>query len=75
VNGSPDRGCRIEIAWRPAVSSVRYRGTRDAGITGFSHIGLCTTDAARDEAFWTQACNARRARYSGVQVVGGNRGL
>ena len=32
---------------------------RDAGITGFSHIGLCTTDAARDEAFWTQVCNAR----------------
>ena len=34
-------------------------GERDAGITGFSHIGLCTTDAARDEAFWTQVCNAR----------------
>ena len=52
-------GNRIEIAWRPAVSGPRYLGTRDAGITGFSHIGLCTTDPARDEAFWTQVCNAR----------------
>ena len=52
-------GNRIELVWRPAYSGARYHGTRDAGITGFSHIGLCTTDAARDEAFWTQVCNAR----------------
>jgi len=52
-------GNRIEIAWRPAVSGIRYQGTRDTGITGFSHIGLCTTDPVRDEAFWTQVCNAR----------------
>ena len=41
------------------IARRRYHGERDAGITGFSHIGLCTTDAARDEAFWTQVCNAR----------------
>jgi 2,3-dihydroxy-p-cumate/2,3-dihydroxybenzoate 3,4-dioxygenase len=52
-------GNRIELVWRPAHSGVRYHGTRDAGVTGFSHVGLCTTDAARDEAFWTQVCNAR----------------
>jgi 2,3-dihydroxy-p-cumate/2,3-dihydroxybenzoate 3,4-dioxygenase len=52
-------GNRIELTWRPAHSGQRYHGMRDAGITGFSHIGLCTTDAARDEAFWTQVCNAR----------------
>jgi 2,3-dihydroxy-p-cumate/2,3-dihydroxybenzoate 3,4-dioxygenase len=52
-------GNRIELVWRPAHGGVRYHGTRDAGITGFSHVGLCTTDAARDEAFWTQVCNAR----------------
>ncbi len=52
-------GNRIELVWRPAHSGVRYHGVRDAGITGFSHVGLCTTDAARDEAFWTQVCNAR----------------
>ena len=52
-------GNRIELVWRPAYSGTRYHGVRDAGITGFSHVGLCTTDAARDEAFWTEVCNAR----------------
>lgn len=52
-------GNRIELAWRPQMGARRYHGTRDAGITGFSHVGLCTTDAVRDEAFWTSVCNAR----------------
>jgi 2,3-dihydroxy-p-cumate/2,3-dihydroxybenzoate 3,4-dioxygenase len=52
-------GNMIELVWRPAFSGQRYHGERDAGITGFSHIGLCTTDAVRDEAFWTKVCNAR----------------
>jgi 2,3-dihydroxy-p-cumate/2,3-dihydroxybenzoate 3,4-dioxygenase len=52
-------GNRIDLVWRPAYSSRRYHGERDAGITGFSHIGLCTTDPVRDEAFWTTVCNAR----------------
>jgi 2,3-dihydroxy-p-cumate/2,3-dihydroxybenzoate 3,4-dioxygenase len=52
-------GNRIELVWRPATGSRRYHGERDAGITGFSHIGLCTTDAVRDETFWTKVCNAR----------------
>ena len=59
IGFSDPSGNPIEIAWRPAVSGIRYHGTRDAGITGFSHIGLCTTDPVRDEAFWTQVCNAR----------------
>ena len=52
-------GNPIELVWRPAHSGQRYHGTRDAGITGFSHIGLCSTDTVRDEAFWTEVCNAR----------------
>lgn len=52
-------GNRIELAWRPQMGARRHHGERDAGITGFSHVGLCTTDAARDEAFWTTVCNAR----------------
>jgi len=59
IGFSDPSGNPIEIAWRPAVSGSRYHGTRDAGITGFSHIGLCSTDPVRDEAFWTQGCNAR----------------
>jgi 2,3-dihydroxy-p-cumate/2,3-dihydroxybenzoate 3,4-dioxygenase len=52
-------GNRIELVVGPAHSGRRYHGTRDAGVTGFSHIGLCSTDVARDEAFWTRICNAR----------------
>lgn len=58
-------GNRIELVWRPQMSGRRFRGTRDAGITGFSHIGLCTTDAARDERFWTRVCNARVSDHIG----------
>lgn len=52
-------GNRIELVWRPAYLGARYRGSRDAGIIGFSHIGLCSTDVVRDEKFWTSVCNAR----------------
>jgi 2,3-dihydroxy-p-cumate/2,3-dihydroxybenzoate 3,4-dioxygenase len=52
-------GNPIELAWRPAYSGRRYHGARDAGITGFSHVGLCSSDLARDEAFWTRVTNAQ----------------
>jgi len=52
-------GNRIEVVLRPAHSGKRYHGMRDAGVTGFSHVGLYSTDVVRDEAFWTKVCNAR----------------
>ncbi|MBV1868411.1 MAG: VOC family protein [Marinosulfonomonas sp.] len=52
-------GNSIELVVRPECSGKRYFATRDAGITGFSHIGLYTTDPVRDEKFWTEVCNAR----------------
>src|SRR5271167_1195271 len=52
-------GNQIELVVRPERSGKRYFASRDAGITGFSHVGLHTTDPARDEKFWTQVCNAR----------------
>ena len=52
-------GGKVELVVRPHHSGVRYHGRRDAGITGFSHVGLSTTNPARDEQFWTQVCNAR----------------
>ena len=51
-------GNRIELVVRPSYGG-RYHGFRDAGITGFSHIGLFSTDIVRDEAFWTGVFNAR----------------
>jgi 2,3-dihydroxy-p-cumate/2,3-dihydroxybenzoate 3,4-dioxygenase len=52
-------GNHIELVVRPERNGRRYFAPRDAGITGFSHIGLNSTDPARDERFWTQVCNAR----------------
>jgi 2,3-dihydroxy-p-cumate/2,3-dihydroxybenzoate 3,4-dioxygenase len=58
-------GNPIEIVWRAQHGTRRYFPTRDAGITGFSHIGLRTTDAPRDEAFWTRIFNARPSDWIG----------
>jgi 2,3-dihydroxy-p-cumate/2,3-dihydroxybenzoate 3,4-dioxygenase len=52
-------GNQIELVVRPEHSGKRHFATRDAGITGFSHVGLITTNPTRDEQFWTQVCNAR----------------
>ena len=58
-------GNRIEIAVRPFHSGERYYPARDAGITHFSHIGLRTSNAPRDEAFWTKLLNARVSDWIG----------
>ena len=52
-------GNGVDLVVRPFHSGRRHFPARDAGITGFSHVGLRTTDAVRDEAFWTRVCNAR----------------
>ena len=52
-------GNGVDLVVRPFHGGRRYFPARDAGITGFSHVGLRTTDAVRDEAFWTRVCNAR----------------
>jgi len=49
----------IEFVLRPETTGLDYHGSRNAGITGFSHVGLCSSDLARDEHFWTSVCNAR----------------
>lgn len=52
-------GNKIDLIFQPHHSGRRYFPSRDAGITGFSHVGLCTTDPARDERFWTEVLGAR----------------
>ena len=56
---SDPSGNRIDLVARPHHSGRRYFPARDAGITGFSHVGLCTTNAVRDEKFWTGILGAR----------------
>ena len=52
-------GNGIDLVVNPHHSGRRHFPSRDAGITGFSHVGLRTTDAARDERFWTEVLGAR----------------
>jgi len=52
-------GNRIDLVLEPHHSGRRYFPSRDAGITGFSHIGLRTQNARRDEAFWTTLLSAK----------------
>jgi 2,3-dihydroxy-p-cumate/2,3-dihydroxybenzoate 3,4-dioxygenase len=58
-------GNKHEIVVRPHHSGPRHFPSRDAGITHFSHIGLRTSDAPRDEAFWTRLLNARVSDWIG----------
>ena len=58
-------GNKIEIVARPYHAGVRYFPGRDAGVTHFSHIGLYSSDARRDQAFWTRICNARVSDWIG----------
>ena len=54
----PSGNC-FDLCARPQKSTRRYFPTRDAGITEFSHVGLKTTNATRDEIFWTTYFNIR----------------
>lgn len=57
-------GNRIELVeGLSSGSTVQY--TRDAGITEFSHVGLRTTDAPRDERFWCDRLGARASDWIG----------
>jgi 2,3-dihydroxy-p-cumate/2,3-dihydroxybenzoate 3,4-dioxygenase len=59
VNFHDRSGNSIDLVVRPQHCGRRYFASRDTGITGFSHVGLCSTDAPRDEAFWTGMLGAR----------------
>jgi 2,3-dihydroxy-p-cumate/2,3-dihydroxybenzoate 3,4-dioxygenase len=58
-------GTTVDLVAKPWHSGRHYAPSRPAGITGFSHIGLYTQSAARDERFWTQTCNARVSDWIG----------
>jgi 2,3-dihydroxy-p-cumate/2,3-dihydroxybenzoate 3,4-dioxygenase len=59
INFQDPSGNNIDLVYEAQDASRRYFPTRDAGITGFSHIGLCTLDARRDEQFWTSLMGAK----------------
>lgn len=52
-------GNRHDLVVGPHHGGCRFVPTRDCGVWSFSHIGLRTTDAARDEQFWAGVMSAR----------------
>ena len=59
LNFKDPSGNSIDLVVRPHHSGVRFFPTRDTGSTGFSHVGLRTTDPVRDEKFWTEVLSAK----------------
>jgi 2,3-dihydroxy-p-cumate/2,3-dihydroxybenzoate 3,4-dioxygenase len=59
INFQDPSGNSIDLVAGPHHNGSRFFPTRDCGTTGFSHIGLRTTDAPRDEKFWTQILSAK----------------
>ncbi|MDA0241758.1 MAG: VOC family protein, partial [Proteobacteria bacterium] len=65
INFKDPTGNSFDLVVRPYHARDRYFPSRDAGITGFSHIGLRTSDPARDEIFWTTHFNIRASDWLG----------
>lgn len=59
INFKDPSGNSIDLVAGPHHSGSRFFPSRDAGSTGFSHIGLRTTNPARDEKFWTTVLSAK----------------
>jgi len=59
-------GNHIELVVRPERSGRRYFASRDAGITGFSHIGLNSNRSGRDERFWPRSATPASATASAI---------
>lgn len=59
----------VELVVAPSRSGRSFRPSFDAGITGFSHVGLCTTDAQRDERFWVDVLGARVSDRIGAAAL------
>ena len=66
INFRDPTGNSIDVVLRPYHSGRRYFPSRDAGIQEFSHVGLRTSDAPRDEAFWTGLFNIRANDWIGT---------
>ncbi len=66
INFRDPTGNSIDVVMRPYHSGKRYFPSRDAGIQEFSHVGLRTSDAPRDEAFWTGLFNIRANDWIGA---------
>jgi 2,3-dihydroxy-p-cumate/2,3-dihydroxybenzoate 3,4-dioxygenase len=66
INFRDPSGNSIDLVVGPRESTTSCAPACGAGITGFSHIGLCTLDACRDERVWTELLGARVSDRIGI---------
>ena len=59
INFCDPTGNSIDLVVGHALAESDFEPPRTGGLVGFSHIGLCTTDAPRDERFWTDILGAK----------------
>jgi len=62
-------GNKVDLVTRPFHSGKRFFRSRDVRMTEFSHIGLKTSDAARDEKFWTTLFNMKAHDWLGPAAL------
>lgn len=55
----------IDLVAKPDACGKRWFPSRDAGITHFSHVGMHTTNAKADEAFWVNTLGAKVSDWIG----------
>lgn len=58
-------GATVDLVAQPWHSGRAFQPSRQAGITGFSHVGLYTQAPARDQKFWTSTCSAKVSDWIG----------
>jgi 2,3-dihydroxy-p-cumate/2,3-dihydroxybenzoate 3,4-dioxygenase len=66
---SDPSGNRHELVPGQNESGRPFAPSRDCGVWSFSHIGLRTTNAARDESFWTNVMGARTSDRIGEAAL------
>ncbi len=69
INFKDMTGNSIDIVVRPHHSGNRCYLSRDAGITSFSHIGLNSSDARRDEKFYSEIFNFKTNDWIGYSAL------
>lgn len=69
INLRDPTGNSIDLVVRAEPGGCRQAPSVEVGITGFSHVGLCTTDPVRDERFWTEVLGARVSDRIGAAAL------
>jgi 2,3-dihydroxy-p-cumate/2,3-dihydroxybenzoate 3,4-dioxygenase len=69
ISFSDPSGNQHELVVSPRAGTSPFSPARGCGVWSFSHIGLRTTDAARDETFWTTVMSARVSDRIGAAAL------